>query len=136
MKTWIVQCAIGIVLGPVVVVNAHHSVAGAYDSSRSATVEGVISRFRFVNPHPFVVVDVRTSDGPIEEWTLEMDNRNELAAIGFRMDTLKPGDRVVVSGSVSRRQPRSLYLRRLERPIDGFIYEQVGSSPRIRTAPK
>jgi hypothetical protein len=39
----------------------------------------------------------------------------------------------VIIGSRARRQPQSLYIRRLERPSDGFAYEQVGSSPRLLT---
>ena len=62
-----------------------------------------------------------------------MDNRSELAAIGVTAATFKPGDRVVVSGSLARRNRESLYLLRLDRPADGFWYEQVGSTPRIRT---
>jgi hypothetical protein len=61
-----------------------------------------------------------------------MDNRYELSDVGMTADTLKPGDRVVVSGSPARSQAQSLYIRQLDRPADGFRYEQVGSSPRIR----
>jgi hypothetical protein len=43
-----------------------------------------------------------------------------------------PADRIVVTGSVAREQASSLYVRRLDRPADGFRYEQVGSSPRVR----
>jgi hypothetical protein len=61
-----------------------------------------------------------------------MDNRYELINEGMKADTLKPGDRVVASGSLSRTNPQGMYLRRLDRPADGFRYEQVGSSPRVR----
>ena len=61
-----------------------------------------------------------------------MDNRFELAGIGVTAETLRPGDRIVVTGSVGREQATSLYVRRLDRPADGFRYEQVGSSPRVR----
>jgi hypothetical protein len=66
-----------------------------------------------------------------------MDNRRELVEIGFSSTTLRPGDRVIVTGSPGRGQQRHLYTRRLERPIDGFSYEQIGSRPSLgkRTAP-
>ena len=47
-------------------------------------------------------------------------------------ETLKPGDRLVVTGSQSRTEPRNLYVRKLVRPADGFEYEQVGASPVVR----
>ena len=112
---------------------AHHSISAVYDDTQRVTIEGVVTEFQFVNPHPIVVVDVRDSSGKAQQWRLEMDNQRELADIGFTIDTLKPGERLVVIGSLARRQAQSLYVRRLDRPSDGFSYEQVGSSPRIRT---
>lgn len=114
--------------------HAHHSISGVYDDSQRQTIEGVVTRFQFVNPHPFVVTVVTDGDGVAQQWRLEMDNRQELVAIGFTSETLKQGDRVMVTGSPARRQARSLYIRRLDRPLDGFWYEQVGGTPRIRPA--
>jgi len=112
---------------------AHHSIAGVYDSSRAATVDGVITQSQFVSPHPFVdVKDGRTA----QLWRLEMDNRGELASIGFTESTLKAGDRIVVTGSPSRREPNRMYIERLERPSDGFAYDQVNSRPRLRARPR
>lgn len=111
---------------------AHHSISAVYDGARQVTVEGVVTSFEFVNPHPFLVIAVAGEDDP-ESWRLEMDNRFELAAIGVTGDTLKPGDAVIVTGSAGRTAPRTLYIRRLDRPADGFRYEQVGSRPRINS---
>jgi hypothetical protein len=109
-------------------VQAHHSIAGAYDSSREATVDGVITQFRFVSPHPFIELkDARTG----QPWQIELDNRGEFDAIGVTADTLKSGDRVTVVGSLSRREANRMYGRRLNRPADGFGFEEVGSRPRL-----
>lgn len=126
----------GIVGGAVAVASfaaeAHHSISAVYDSARRHVVEGVVAEFLFVNPHPFVVVTVE-ANGAEESWRLEMDNRFELQSVGMTSDTLQPGDRVVVTGSLGRTEPRTLYIRRLDRPADGFRYEQVGSRPRVST---
>ena len=114
-------------------VEAHHSIAAVYDGTRQQRVEGVVAEFQFVNPHPFVIVTVE-ANGAEESWRLEMDNRFELQGIGMTEASLKPGDRVVVTGSLGRTEPRTLYIRRLDRPADGFRYEQVGSRPRINNA--
>lgn len=116
-----------------VVVEAHHSIASVYDDRREATVEGVVTQFQFVSPHPFMeVTDGRTA----QRWRLEMDNRGELAGIGFTADTLKPGDRVVVTGDLAHREANRMYIRSLTRPADGFAYEQVGNTPRLRARPR
>ena len=110
---------------------AHHAIAAIYDSSKQMTLEGVVAEFQFISPHPIVVIEVVGRGGDRESWRLEMDNRGELSAVGMRADTLKKGDRVVVRGGVARDQSRALYIRRLERPADGFWYEQAGSSPKV-----
>lgn len=127
LRPGIVAVALALQGAPVA---AHHSIAAVYDSSRQQRVEGVVAEFQFVNPHPFVIVAVG-ADGAEESWRLEMDNRFELQSIGMTGETLQPGDRVVVTGSLGRMDARTLYIRRLDRPADGFRYEQVGSRPRI-----
>jgi len=113
------------------VVHAHHSISAVYDTSRQVAVEGV-TEFRFINPHPFLMMDVKDGRGKAQQWRLEMDNRSELAEIGVTAETWKQGDWIVVTGSPARTQADSIYVRRPDRPADGFRYEQVGSSPRIR----
>jgi hypothetical protein len=111
---------------------AHHSIAAAYDSTKRVTITGVVRAFHFVNPHPWLELDVPDDAGRARTWRLEMDNRFELVGIGMDENTLKPGDAVVASGSASKDAERSLYVRALERPADGLYYEQVGTEPRLR----
>jgi hypothetical protein len=108
----------------------HHSIAGVYDGTASITLDGVVSAFQFVNPHPFIVMTV-AGDGRSETWKLELDNRFELVDVGVKTDTLKAGDRIVARGSKARDGSHSIYALRIDRPADGFWYEQVGSSPRV-----
>ena len=109
-------------------VYAHHSIAGVFDTNREITIEATVAEFHFVNPHPFL--NVRIDDSGTQ-WKLEMDNRRELTRAGMTAETFAPGDRVVVAGNLSRTESRHLYIRRLHRRADGFVYEQVGSRPRI-----
>jgi hypothetical protein len=112
------------------VASAHHSITTVYDSSRPVTVEGRVTEFLFVNPHPILIIEAAADESAPQSWRLEMDNRFELSEIGITADTFKPGDHVVATGSAGRTQPQSLYLRRLDRAADGFRYEQIGSRPR------
>jgi hypothetical protein len=121
----------GILLAAGAPAAAHHSIAGVYDRNQAVKLEGAISEFHLVNPHAYLTITVDAADGRAETWKLEMDNRYELVDVGVKPETFKPGDRIVVSGSRARDGSRSLYLLRLDRPADGFWYEQVGSSPRI-----
>jgi hypothetical protein len=130
MTRWIPLLAAGLALFAATA-EAHHAIAAIYDSSKRITIDGTVVEFQFISPHPILIVEVVGGNGRREAWRLEMDNRGELSAVGMRSETLKKGDRVVVTGGVARDQSRALYIRRLERPADGFWYEQVGSSPTV-----
>jgi hypothetical protein len=130
MTRWVSLLALGLLaLGAPAA--GHHAISAIYDSSKQATLEGAVREFQFINPHPFLIIEV-SEGGKTLEWRLEMDNRYELIDEGMSADTLKRGDRVVASGSLSRTNPQGMYLMRLDRPVDGFRYEQVGASPRVR----
>ena len=107
-----------------------------YDQGKRVTVDGSVAEYHFVNPHPFLVVNVSDTSGRIQQWHLEMDNRRELVDIGMKDDSFSVGDRVVVSGSPGRAESRILYVWKLDRPADGFVYEQIGSSPRVNRRPR
>lgn len=130
MRRWVSLLGLGLIAAGAPAA-AHHAISAMYDSSKRVTVEGAVREFQFINPHPFLVIEVGNS-GKALEWRLEMDNRYELINEGMNADTLKPGDRVVASGSLSRTSPQGMYLMRLDRPADGFRYEQIGASPRVR----
>jgi hypothetical protein len=118
-----------VILGGVAA-QGHHSIAAVYDRAKPVKLDAIVVEFAMVQPHPFLIVDVK-SGGETGRWRGELDNRHELVAIGMTAETLKPGDRVILSGNAGRTQPQSLYVYRLDRPSDGFWYEQVGMSPRI-----
>jgi hypothetical protein len=105
------------------IVYAHHSIAGAYDGKQQTSLDGVVLQFQWVNPHPFVTIDVKG-----QVWKLEMDNRRELERLGLAGDTLKPGDQIKVTGDLARQIPNSLYIRKLERPADGYTLLCPGTS--------
>ena len=127
MNRALVVVAMVVAVGPA---HAHHSIAAIYDSGKQVSLDAVVVDFQFVNPHPFVTVEIADGDGRPHQWRLEMDNRFELVSVGMTPETLRKGDRVSVTGGQARDGSRALYVRRLDRPADGFWYEQVGSSPR------
>ena len=46
--------------------SAHHSFAAEYDSNQPVTVEGVIDRVAWVNPHAYVYINVTDENGPLK----------------------------------------------------------------------
>jgi len=81
---------------------AHHSVGGEF-SDEHVTVEGVVTEFRLINPHSYIVVAVGqgTQTTP---WTLTLGPATKLIrGSGWTDSILVPGDRVTATGRAARR---------------------------------
>ena len=105
-----------------------------YDTRRNIRVEGAVTQFEFINPHAFLTLEVTETGGATQRWRVELDDRGELSEIGMTAQTLRSGDRVIVLGSPAQREANRLYLGRLDRPADGYSFEQVNGRPRLRSA--
>nr|WP_283773275.1 DUF6152 family protein [Altererythrobacter sp. KTW20L] len=89
--------------------SAHHSFAVFFDETRNVRVEGVVTAFRFTNPHATIVLDVVASDGQTHEWRAETNAPVVLQRRGWNRTSLKAGDRVTLDGWPSR--DGRLYMR-------------------------
>lgn len=76
-------------------VRAHHSFA-VFDADHPITLTGVVSEFRWTNPHSWVVLTVTNEDGTETVWELEQGPINMLSRQGWTQTTLKPGDAIAV----------------------------------------
>lgn len=76
---------------------AHHSFAAEYDANRPVTLNGVVKKFDWVNPHSWIIIDVQEANG-IATWECETGAPSILRRRGWKPSTLKPGDEVTVSG--------------------------------------
>jgi hypothetical protein len=50
---------------------AHHSVAGEFDMQKTVTLQGVVSKVDWVNPHIYITLDAKRAGGKVEPWRLE-----------------------------------------------------------------
>jgi hypothetical protein len=81
---------------------AHHSFKAAYDESMPITLKGTIRKVIWNNPHVLMYLDVRDDTGKAANWELELASPNGLMSQGWKVDSLKPGDQVSVSGFRAR----------------------------------
>src|SRR5215208_6398440 len=102
---------------------AHHSY-GDFDRNHPVSVEGTIQQVIFGNPH--AMLQVRT-DGNVV-YTAEWGNALQLSRTGVKPGVLRPGDRIVITGSPFR--DRSFHtislLTDVRRPSDGWHWSGTG----------
>lgn len=101
---------------------AHHSFAATYHEDQTVTIEGELVQFLFRNPHSWVHVNVTEKDGTVRRYAVEWGGAGQLGGQGVNQQTLKVGDRVIITGSPSRSYPKTaqVRMRTMQRPADGF----------------
>ena len=80
---------------------AHHSLTN-YDTTKAVRVKGTIVQFQQINPHSFIFLDQKGTDGQTHRWAVEGPSILQLNRSGFAKDVLKPGDVVEVCGYVPK----------------------------------
>jgi len=73
---------------------AHHSVQQQYDTDKMVTIQGVVMKMVWVNPHARLWVD---TDGAVSSWEIELPPPNALKIRNVKMDFVKEGDQVTVA---------------------------------------
>jgi hypothetical protein len=101
---------------------AHHALS-EYESARVATIEGTLSEIRIKNPHSTLIIQASGGAGTADRWAVEWLAALVLKHEGVENTTLKPGDRLIITGNPSRDPgARRLWLRTVTRPADGWTW--------------
>lgn len=90
---------------------AHHSFAAEYDAAKPVTLKGTFTKMDWINPHSWIYVDVKNSDGVVENWACETAPPNGLYRRGWRKSSLKEGDTIVVDGFLAKDGSRTVNAR-------------------------
>lgn len=100
---------------------AHHSFPATYDVEKVVTIEGTVTQFMFRNPHSFVHVLIPSKDGKGVLWAVEWGAAGMLGGQNVQGGTLKPGDKVIITGNPARdKSTHRMRMQAIERPADGF----------------
>jgi hypothetical protein len=106
------------VVSATVSVVAHHSFNATYDATKPVTLNGVVTRVEFRNPHIWIFVDAKDTNG-VTNWGCEGGAPNQLFRQGWRPDTLQRGETVTIEGFASRSGKPACNMRTITRAVDG-----------------
>lgn len=81
---------------------AHHSLSAKYYTGRIIMVDGTITKVDWSNPHARLYLDIKDPTGMIQMWDFEMASPNLLMINGWRIDSFRRGDHVLISAHPSR----------------------------------
>ena len=80
---------------------AHHSTA-EFDYGKTIVVEGVVKEVQWTNPHSYLQVLSRGSDGATAQWGVEIGAPAINVRLGWRKDSVKTGDKVSLAIAPAR----------------------------------
>lgn len=110
---------------------AHHGSAVSYDLAQRVVTKGVITEFKYINPHPALFWDVKDDQGKVTHWTGEIaPNVAQLQQEGWGRKrseaALAPGTAVTVTVSPSRAGGPVGLVQRIENAAGEAILGEIG----------
>jgi Family of unknown function (DUF6152) len=110
---------------------AHHGSAVSYDLGQKVTTKGVVTDFKYINPHPAIFWDVTDDKGNVTHWTGEIaPNVAQLQQNGWGKKrseaALAPGTAVTVTVSPSRAGGPVGLVQRIENAAGEAILGEIG----------
>jgi hypothetical protein len=95
---------------------AHHSFAAEYNANKALTLRGKVTKVDWVNPHSWLHIDVTGEDGKVTSWACETAPPNILYRQGWRRDSLKVGEDVVIEGFAAKDASHTMTARTVQTP--------------------
>jgi Family of unknown function (DUF6152) len=103
---------------------AHHSFTAEFEGDKTITVQGVISKIDWINPHIYVYVDGKDQTGAVKTWSFETLPTGFLHKMGITKELLmgQPGDTVTVVANPAKDGTKELgWIVKITYP-DGHDY--------------
>ena len=92
---------------------AHHANA-AYDTSKTVTVKGTVTKWQLINPHSGLWIEVKSAQGPVQVWSGEFGGTLDLfRAFRWTKNTFKLGDEVTMVGNPARDGGTAMYTTKI-----------------------
>jgi hypothetical protein len=101
-------------------VQAHHSVSAWFDTTATTEIEGIVTDFRWQNPHVVFTLRVPGERGETL-WEIETLSISGISRWGITRDLVNVGDRLRVAGNPARRGANNIFVRNILLPTDREI---------------
>jgi hypothetical protein len=91
---------------------AHHAFPAEFDVDKPVTLTGVVSKLDWVNPHVYVYLDVKDSQGKVTNWALESWPTGILHKSGVSREMIKAGTSLTIHAYRAKDGKNLAYIRK------------------------
>ena len=98
---------------------AHHSATAEFDTSKTFTVKGTITKLEWINPHVYMYADVADGGGKVIPYSFETGPPGNLRRAGVLRTMFNVGDVVSIDASVAKDGTKHLGLLKAVHFADG-----------------
>ena len=82
--------------------SAHHAFSSEFDANRPLILRGTVTKTEWINPHSWIHIDVKGSDGKVASWAIECGAPNSLLRSGLNKMSIPAGTELVIDGYQAR----------------------------------
>jgi hypothetical protein len=115
------QISFWMILGSLLVVPlwAHHSITAEFDTSKSFTVQGTLTKIEWVNPHAYVYLDSKDDKGVVTSYSFETGPPGNLRRAGVLRTMFVVGESVTIEAYAAKDGSKHLGLVKAYHFADG-----------------
>jgi hypothetical protein len=110
--------AVGLIVSAVPLF-AHHSVTAEFDSSKSFSVKGTITKIEWINPHVYIYADSKDDNGTVTQYSFEGGPPGNLRRAGVLKTMFNVGDVVTIDAYIAKDGSKHLGLLHAVHFADG-----------------
>src|ERR1700680_4050108 len=98
---------------------AHHSITAEFDTSKSFTVQGTLTKIEWVNPHAYVYLDSKDDKGIVTSYSFETGPHGNLRRAGVLRTMFVVGESVPIEACGAKDADNRLGLVKASHFADG-----------------
>lgn len=102
MRSNAIGLAMGLALLLAAPVWAHHAFTAEFDGNKPVKLRGTVTKMEWINPHAWIHIGVKESDGKVTNWMVECGSPNTLLRRGVNKNSVTVGMEIVVDGYQSK----------------------------------